>query len=46
VCVPSGEQTVRFDYRPLSLIVGLILSAGGWLAWVVLVGISWLKKRG
>ncbi len=39
VCVPPGEHTVRFDYRPLSLVLGVAVSALGWLlvmgVWVV-----------
>ncbi len=31
VCVPSGEHTVRFEYRPISLYVGLAISAIGWV---------------
>jgi Bacterial membrane protein YfhO len=32
VCVPPGDHTVRFDYRPGSLYVGVAISAAGWLA--------------
>ncbi len=32
VCVPSGDHTVTFKYRPLSFFLGVLLSAVGWLA--------------
>lgn len=31
ICVPAGEHTVRFEYRPLSLYIGVAISAVGWL---------------
>jgi hypothetical protein len=32
VCVPAGDHTVRFEYRPMSLYAGLSLTITGWLA--------------
>lgn len=31
VCVPSGDHTVMFRYRPLSVLVGAVVSGAGWL---------------
>jgi hypothetical protein len=42
VCVPPGQHTVKFEYRPLSFYVGVILSAAGWALW--LVGIAVWRK--
>ncbi len=36
VCVPAGAHTVTFTYRPLSLIIGVILTVIGWLVVIVL----------
>jgi len=41
ICVPSGVHTVQFNYRPMSLIIGLILTVVGW----VVVSVVWLIKR-
>ncbi len=41
ICVPSGTHTVEFIYRPMSLIIGLILTVVGWLV----VSVVWLVKR-
>ncbi len=38
VCVPAGAHTVTFTYRPLSLIIGVILTMCGW----IVVGVIWL----
>jgi hypothetical protein len=40
VCVPAGAHTVQFIYRPLSLIIGVILTVVGWL---VVSLIWWIK---
>lgn len=32
VCVPPGDHVVHYEYRPLSLLVGVLLSAVGWLS--------------
>jgi uncharacterized membrane protein YfhO len=40
--VPSGTHTVTFTYRPLSFIVGCLLSSLGLLA---LLGLTWLWRR-
>lgn len=45
VCVPPGEHTVRFAYRPLSLMVGVGLTVAGWLAWLVAAWIGWRRGR-
>jgi hypothetical protein len=37
VCVPSGHHTVRFIYRPWSLVVGGAISASGWLLLAALI---------
>ncbi len=43
VCVPAGERTVTFRYRPLSVRVGAAVSGVGWL----LVGAAavWMRRR-
>lgn len=43
VCVPAGEHTVRFVYRPLSLYAGVAISAAGWVAWLAAVVIAWRR---
>jgi len=43
VCVPSGEHTVRFEYRPRSLVVGVVMTAAGWLAWLIAVAVGWRR---
>jgi hypothetical protein len=45
VCVPPGEHTVTFEYRPLSLIVGVIVSAAAWSLWAVLGMVAWIGSR-
>jgi hypothetical protein len=46
VCVPAGDHVVRFEYRPLSLYIGMIISAISWLA-VFVLGITglWRTRR-
>ncbi|WP_119068550.1 YfhO family protein [Aggregatilinea lenta] len=45
VCVPAGEHTVRFEFRPLSLVAGVGVSAVGWLVWLAAMVIGWRRKR-
>lgn len=45
VCVPPGEHTVAFAYRPLSLYVGMGISAVSWAIWLVLGGLAWFSAR-
>jgi len=35
VCVPPGDHSVRFEYRPMSFFIGVALTAIGWLGWLV-----------
>jgi hypothetical protein len=44
VCLPAGDHVVRFEYRPLSLAVGLVLSAVGWLALLVVSLVLFLRR--
>ncbi|MHB8628500.1 MAG: YfhO family protein [Aggregatilineales bacterium] len=44
VCVPAGDHTVDFVYRPLSFFIGVGVSAAGWLIWLVLM-IWWIIRR-
>lgn len=37
VWVPPGEHVARFDYRPLSFLVGLLVAAGSWIFVLLLV---------
>ncbi len=37
VCVPSGEHTVRFEFRPMALFVGMAISGFCWLGWLILL---------
>ncbi len=41
ICVPAGEHTVAFVYRPMSFMLGLVLTVAGWL----IVSVMWLVKR-
>ena len=45
VCVPAGDHVVRFEYRPLSLYIGMIISAISWLAVLVLAIIGFRQQR-
>ncbi len=36
MCVPSGDHVVRFEYRPTSFYAGVVISAAGWLALLLL----------
>ncbi len=45
VCVPPGAHTVRFEYRPRSLVVGVVMTAAGWLAWLIAVAVGWRRGR-
>jgi hypothetical protein len=42
ICVPPGDHTIEFNYRPMSLIVGFVLCAAGAL---LIVGIQLLSSR-
>jgi hypothetical protein len=42
VRVPQGEHTIRFGYSPPSFWAGVGLSA---IAWLVLIGFLWRRKR-
>ncbi|MEL7674008.1 MAG: YfhO family protein [Chloroflexota bacterium] len=35
VCVPPGEHSVTFSYRPLSFYAGTAISAAGWALWAL-----------
>jgi len=43
VCVPAGTHTVTFTYRPLSLIIGVILTVVSWIVVSVIGLVSWRK---
>lgn len=45
VCVPAGEHSVRFFYRPQSLYIGGWLSLGGVILSFALLGGKRLRKR-
>lgn len=44
VCVPAGDHVVRFDYRPNSLVIGMILSSIGWLLVLVATAITFRRN--
>ena len=44
VCVAAGVHQVRFEYRPVLLFVGLLISAMSWVL-VAIVGLITLKNR-
>jgi len=35
VCVPPGDHTVQFEFRPAALYIGMAISALGWLAVII-----------
>ncbi|MCC7447132.1 MAG: YfhO family protein [Anaerolineae bacterium] len=39
VCVPGGDHTVRYEYRPIMLYGGVSVSVAGWLVVLVLISI-------
>jgi len=43
VCVPPGEHTVTFTYRPMTFYAGAAISAAGWLLWA-LAGLLALRR--
>jgi len=45
VCVPAGDHVVRFEYRPLSLYVGVIVSIVGWLSVLALLLLGFMRDR-
>jgi len=45
VCVPAGDHTVRFEYRPRSVMLGAGLSVAGWAVLGVLMLFSLLRRR-
>jgi hypothetical protein len=44
VCVPAGAHTVRYEFRPTSFYVGVIVSAAGWVIWLALAIIVWWRR--
>jgi len=40
VCVPPGDHIVHFEYRPMSLYVGLAMTVVGWLVMAVLAVVT------
>jgi hypothetical protein len=44
VCLPAGEHTVRFDFRPPDLIVGAIISCLALAVVVVVAGAEFLRR--
>ncbi len=44
VCVPPGEHTVTFTYRPTSFFAGAAISAAGWALWAA-AGVVALRRR-
>lgn len=45
VCVPAGEHTVTFTYRPTSFFAGAASSAVGWALWAVASALAWRVGR-
>jgi hypothetical protein len=45
VCVPPGEHTVTFTYRPLSFYAGAAISAAGWALWALVWVLAWRVDR-
>ncbi len=45
VCVPAGDHVVTFAFRPAALYVGMVISAIGWLAVLILAIIGYRKYR-
>jgi uncharacterized membrane protein YfhO len=35
VCVPAGDHEVRYEYRPLSVIAGAVISGAAWLVLLI-----------
>jgi hypothetical protein len=45
VCVPSGDHTVKFEFRPAALYIGMAISVLGWLAVIVVSGAAVIRSR-
>lgn len=45
VCMPAGDHSLRFAYRPLSVMVGAGLSGIGWLVFGIIGITSWTRKE-
>jgi uncharacterized membrane protein YfhO len=43
--IPSGRHVVRFEYRPLSVLLGTILSGVTIVGLLAAVAIAWLRQR-
>ncbi len=44
VCLPAGDHTVRFEYRPLSLYVGVGISVVGWLVLAAVTLVTFIRR--
>jgi uncharacterized membrane protein YfhO len=44
VCVPAGDHTVRFEYHPQSLLIGVVLSGIGWAALIILTIMAFIRR--
>jgi hypothetical protein len=47
VCVPAGDHVIHFAYRPTSIVIGMIISAIGWLCAAIIVfdtAIRWIVR--
>jgi len=45
VNLPAGKHTIIFDYRPLSFLIGTILSIGSIIVIIILSGLSVFRKN-
>ncbi len=44
VCVPPGDHVVHFAYRPTSIVIGMAISAVGWLIAGIIVIVALLRR--
>jgi hypothetical protein len=45
IFIPAGEHVIEMQYQPISFLVGGVVSAAAWLAWLILLVLSYAVGR-